>query len=265
MKDIFEGTGAPISDTGFQGAARSLGTEADPAALWSILAVETRGFGYLPDRRPKILFERHIFHKQTKGRFSAANPDISNPDPGGYSGGAAEYQRLKRAMLLDRIAALESASWGLGQVMGFNAGRVGYSGVEAMIEDFKAGEDAQLAACAAFIKSSPALGKAFDGRDWARVAFYYNGSTYKKNAYDTKLQTSYAAARRSPPNVGIRAAQARLTFLGYDPRGIDGINGGGTRAAIARFCQDRKLPVPPDRPGDLDAAFVEALKAAAGA
>jgi hypothetical protein len=30
-----------------------------------VLAVETKDFVYLSDRRPAILFERHIFHQQT--------------------------------------------------------------------------------------------------------------------------------------------------------------------------------------------------------
>jgi hypothetical protein len=51
----------------------------DQATLWSLLTVETRGFGFLPDQRPEILFERHIFHKHTGGRFSAGHPNISSP------------------------------------------------------------------------------------------------------------------------------------------------------------------------------------------
>src|SRR5262249_20105306 len=85
--------------------------------IWTVLAVETKGFGFLTDRRPQILFERHIFHKLTNGRHDAGNADISNATPGGYVGGAGEYQRLEKAIALDRDAALKSASWGVGQVM----------------------------------------------------------------------------------------------------------------------------------------------------
>ncbi|HEX9955516.1 MAG TPA: N-acetylmuramidase domain-containing protein [Allosphingosinicella sp.] len=114
MAMAFTGAGAPISEGGFASASRKLGN--GRAALWALLAVETKGFGFLPDRRPKILFERHIFHRRTGGRFSEAHPDISNSRSGGYLGGADEYRRLERAMRLDRDAALESASWGLGQI-----------------------------------------------------------------------------------------------------------------------------------------------------
>ena len=41
------------------------------------MAVETSGQGFLPNRRPQILFERHIFSTLTKRRFDASHPNIS--------------------------------------------------------------------------------------------------------------------------------------------------------------------------------------------
>jgi len=54
-------------------------------------------------------------------------------------------------MALDNQAALESASWGLGQVMGFNATGLGYADVDDMVQQFCAGEDAQLVGVTRFI------------------------------------------------------------------------------------------------------------------
>ena len=120
----FTGSGKPLTEAAFDDAINRL--QCDPAALWAILSVETRGFGYLADRRPKILYERHIFAARTGRKFDAANPDISSSTPGGYIGGAGEFDRLGRAIQLDRRAALESASWGLEHIMGFNAGSLSY-------------------------------------------------------------------------------------------------------------------------------------------
>ncbi len=39
----------------------------------------------------------------------------------------------------------------------------------------------------------------------------------------------------------VRAVQARLTSLGYDPKGIDGKIGPNTRAAILKYQQDNGL------------------------
>ena len=222
--------------------------------------METRGFGFLPDRRPLILFERHIFHKRTGGRFSAAHPEVSSPTAGGYQGGAQEYARLARAIQLDRRAALESASWGLGQVMGFNAASVRFRDVDEMIDKFREGEDAQLGASVRFILKNPALADAFRKRRWAAVAFFYNGSDFAKNAYDVKLERAHDLyALTGVPSLDVRTAQAHLTFLGFDVGGVDGVAGKRTKAAILAFQKARGL----DATSALDAATIDALKQAA--
>src|SRR5436189_171602 len=100
----FKGASLPISQAGMAKVTQLLGVS--PAEVWTVLSVETHGFGYLNDRRPAILFERHIFHKQTGGRFDVASPTISSATAGGYLGGAKEYDRLAQAVALDSHAAL---------------------------------------------------------------------------------------------------------------------------------------------------------------
>jgi hypothetical protein len=41
--------------------------------------VETSGSGFLPDRRPKILFERYVFSEETGHRFDVSEFDLSDP------------------------------------------------------------------------------------------------------------------------------------------------------------------------------------------
>src|SRR5262245_53461643 len=137
--DDFRGPGTPLSAAGAQNASAQVGVGLPE--LWSVLSVETSGCGFLSDRRPKILFERHIFSRLTHGQFDASHPDISQPSSGGYGdGGAHQYERLGRALQLDRIAALKSASWGLGQVLGTNFANAGFQDVEAMVTAFVASE-----------------------------------------------------------------------------------------------------------------------------
>jgi hypothetical protein len=115
--------------------------------IWTVLAVETAGCGFLPDRRPQILFERHIFHGLTGGRFD--DGDISDPVAGGYGpGGAHQFERLQRALAKDRIAALKSASWGLGQIMGGNFAASGFPDVETMVAQMCDSEDSS---CCGFV------------------------------------------------------------------------------------------------------------------
>ena len=71
----FQSQGRPISDGGMDKVAETLGVA--ESEVWAVLTVETRGFGFLADRRPQILFERHVFHRLTDGKFDDGNPGIS--------------------------------------------------------------------------------------------------------------------------------------------------------------------------------------------
>jgi len=255
MPIAFAGKGIPITPDDIQAAAAALG--GDQAALWSLMAVETQGFGFLRDRRPCILFERHIFRLRTGGKYDQEYPNLSNPNPGGYFGGTAEYDRLGKAMQLDERAALESASWGLGQVMGYNAVIAGFADVYAMVAAMVAGEDAQLSATTTFITANPPLCTAFRDRDWSRIAFYYNGPDYVRNHYDENLEQHYDefSIPGNLPDIDVRTAQVCLFYLDYLLNGVDGLFGPRTLAAVRAFRLGNGLPA-----GDLDANVIGLLR-----
>lgn len=255
--DRFTGRGKPLSVAGIDETGKSIGAPA--ASLWALLAVETAGCGYLKDRRPKILFERHLFHRLTDGRYDAEDPDISAPTPGRYgAGGSHQYVRLQAAMQYDEDAALKSASWGLGQILGLNHGKVGFDTVAAMVDAFVASEDAQLAAMAGFIKAA-GLGPAVAQKKWRDYARVYNGPDYAKNRYDERLQLQCAQYEaRGCPDVALRAAQVMLGYLGHDTGGIDGIKGKLTTDALKAFQRSASLPAN----GAADDRTLDALDAA---
>ena len=175
------------------------------------MAVETSGCGFLPDRRPPILFERHIFHRLTGGRFD--DGDISDQAPGGYGPmGAAQYLRLSRAVALDRTAALQSASWGLGQVMGQNCAMAGYAEVAVMVAAMAASEDAQLTAMAAFfevvkagqVPTKPRLDRLCQGLQRSLLC--------EKSVRREARRGVRTAQFRELPDLNVRTAQLYLTF-----------------------------------------------------
>jgi hypothetical protein len=251
---MFEGTGKPLSEDGLKEATRRLGVGLP--ALWSVMTVETKGCGFLPDRRPLILFERHWFSKLTGGRFDVVAPDISNRVAGGYgASGAQQHLRLARAVELDRRAALKSTSWGLGQVMGFNAESVGFHDVEAMVAAMCDGEDAQFEGMVGFIESN-GLAPLLKRSDWAGFARRYNGPEFQKNQYDAKLAKAHARFLVGPlPNLRVRAAQLYLNYLGYDTGGVDGWFGAKSQMALTQFQRSAALPVTQT----LDDATLDAL------
>jgi len=238
MADQFQGSALALSSDGFDNVAGMLGVMA--AEVWTVLKVETSGCGFLPDRRPQILYERHIFHRLTGGQFDDGN--ISDPSAGGYLGGAAEYTRLAAAIALDANAALQSASWGIGQVLGENFKMVGYPDVQTMVDAMCASEDNQLAAVGSFIVASNIAG-ALRNHDWRSFARVYNGANFAKNQYDVKLNDAFQKFSAGPlPDILVRTAQLYLTFLGYSPHGVDGVIGRNTLNALNKFQADNGLP-----------------------
>lgn len=238
----FQGTALPLDMNGINEATHLL--KVGVTELVAVGTVETKGFGFLPDRRPLILFERHIFSRETKRRFDASYPDISNQKPGGYGAPfAPQFDRLAKAIKLDRNAALRSASWGLGQVMGFNAGAAGYDGAEAMVTAMMASENAHLLAMAHFINSKPNAVAALRSHDWVTFARIYNGSSFAINKYDVKLAAAFQGFQTGTfPDLKVRTAQAYLSYLGFHPGSVDGLMGRQTRAALTEFQTQQGLP-----------------------
>ena len=177
------------------------------ASIYAVNEVESKGKGFLENGKPVILFERHVMYRQLAkvrragddpaeikrhaDELAATNPALVNPKAGGYIGGTAEHQRLAMARLIDDTAALESASWGAFQIMGFHWQRLGYSSVQDFVAAMSTGESQQFDAFVRFIETDPVLHKALKGRKWAEFAKLYNGPDYQRNLYDIKLQRAY--------------------------------------------------------------------------
>lgn len=174
------------------------------AAIKAVNEVESRGDGFFAPGKPAILFERHIMRRRLlliegdedlNGRVAQLErdyPALVNSRAGGYAGGLAEYPRLARAKMIDEESAIESASWGLFQIMGFHWFALGYATAQQFEQAMKASEANHLDAFVRFIEADPALHKALKARKWAAFARIYNGPAYARNLYDTKLARAYS-------------------------------------------------------------------------
>lgn len=177
---------------------------------------------------PAILYERHYFSDKSHHKYDATHPDISwltgyrkrtllgqddKKMPDGiveatdiYSDYSSSYLRLINAYRLDPDAALMACSWGKFQIMGANFALCGQSDVVKFVDMMCASEASQIELVAEFIQRKPrawknprnkALGleislwDAVKTKDWAAIAFNYNGSGYRTYSYDTKLKAAY--------------------------------------------------------------------------
>jgi len=236
--------GRPLEASDVAAAAQQLNvTEPHVRA---VIAVEASGSGFLgkyenDPRVPKILFEAHVFSRETGNRFDASHPSLSSPtwNRALYSGGIAEHDRLRQARELDFAAAYRSTSWGLFQIMGFNHKAAGYDNLFDFVGVQYVSEGLQLQCGVRFILAQ-GLDKYLRTEDWSGFAKGYNGPAYEQNHYHEKLAGAYEryASGTVPRGQGIEDVQRALNRFGFD-LAVDGAMGSRTEAAIREF-QERK-------------------------
>lgn len=185
--------------------ADDLGVE--PAALLAVVEVESAGVVTALVRgrqEPLIRFEGHYFYRLLKGdqRVKAIAQGLASPKSGAVKNPASQedrYRLLDRAKMIDAEAAIESCSWGLGQVMGSHWKTFGFSSAQEFEQLARSGVSGQVVLMAMFIKFFR-LSDELQQRDWAAFAKAYNGKNYKINKYDTKMAAAYARwkARKLP-------------------------------------------------------------------
>ena len=243
-------------------AAKANGVE--PAVLKAVVQVESGGrlFATIDGKpEPIIRFEGHYFHRLLSGeeRAEAVLQRLASPIAGEIRNPrsqSARWRQLRRAMQIDRWAALQSVSWGCGQVMGSHWKWLGYASVDALVADARQGADGQIALMMRYIKKA-GLVPALQARDWAQFARVYNGPAYARLKYDVRLHAAYQRHQASkghsapgdsafPLRFGSRGREVRnlqklLGKAGYDIH-ADGIFGLVTDRIVRHYQRDHRLP-----------------------
>ena len=226
----------------------------DPAALEAVVEIESGGLAIvLVDGRPEppIRWEGHYFDRLCKAsvRALARRSGLASPRAGGVANPpsqAGRWAMLRRAAALDRDAAYQSASWGVGQVMGAHWRALGYAGVYELVAEARSGVEGQLRLMMQFLRHAGLL-DALKRRDWAGFARGYNGPDWRRNGYDERLRLAFAACSARRGGAGETAALARgsagddvaqlqrkLAAAGFRLR-VDGRFGSGTETALQSF------------------------------
>lgn len=186
-----------IGEWDYEMFARLLGVK--KAALKAVQKVETGGKGgFLVNGKPQILFEGHVFWKELQA--IGINPDkygsawssvlYKSWDKSKYKGGAGEWDRLELAKKINSGAAEKSASWGMFQIMGNNYQKCGCKTIKEFVECVMRDSFSQFVLGVEFLKNTGIV-KYLRTLDWAGFAKAYNGSGYKQNQYDIKLEKAY--------------------------------------------------------------------------
>lgn len=234
----------------------------DPASLLAVADVESAGIAYAiidGHREPLIRFEGHYFDARLSGSAKAVARQqglahhragvIANPLTQ-----AGRWRMLERAAAIDRKAAYESTSWGLGQVMGTHWELLDFNSVDELVRQARSSVRGQAQIMAGYIAAT-GLERALSGRDWRGFARGYNGPGYEKHGYHTKMQAAYkryssvigSAPSREILRLGssgreVEKLQSALNAHGHDLI-IDGLFGRVTRNALKKFQKDNGLIV----------------------
>ena len=236
----------------------------ETAALAAVADIES---GLTPhamiDGRPEplIRFEGHYFDRRLSGaaQAEARRLGLAAPQAGAVknpASQAARWRLLASAAAIDRKAAYESTSWGMGQVMGSHWAWLGYASIDALVAEARGGAIGQLRLMARYIDKA-GLADALRKRDWAAFARGYNGPGFAKNNYDSKLARAYARhagggsttatpmtslLRRGSRGEEVRALQTALTAAGH-ALVADAIFGPATEQAVRAFQMRSRLVV----------------------
>lgn len=204
-------TGERLTESNYIAAAKEFGCEVE--VIKAIEMVESGGAGFDKKCRPFILYERHVFSRNTNPRhkFDESHPGLSAkatytyekvnkiktvdelsvdqyPNAGGKElNNELSYQRLVRAYSLDKDAALKACSWGKFQVLGENYSGA-FASVQEMVKAVSRDEIGQFRTFISFIKMNR-LQSALQSKDWLHIAQTYNGRRQK--GYDKKLKDKY--------------------------------------------------------------------------
>jgi hypothetical protein len=198
---VAEAAAKTLTNEDFSRAAVALDVEV--CAIKAVAEVESAGSGFLPDGRPTILYEAHVFHKETAGRHASAkdrrgvalSSKTWNRALYGATG-AAQHNRYEDARALNADAANKACSWGMFQIMGGNHKVCGFDDAQSFVDAmWNGGAAAHLDAFVNFIKGNR-LDFPLRAKNWAAFARGYNGPAYAENKYDQKMAAAYARCKK---------------------------------------------------------------------
>jgi len=169
-----------------------------PACLLAVCDVESGGRVFASVNgvdEPLIRFEGHYFYRLLNAarRNQAVVQGLANRRAGKIANPRTQKGRwnlLNKACLIDRDAALQSCSWGLGQVMGAHWRWLDYASIDDLVAKVRLGLEGQVELMLRFIEKSDLVG-AMQEEDWRVFARTYNGPAYGKNNYDRKLAAAF--------------------------------------------------------------------------
>lgn len=233
----------------------------DPNVLLAVCEVESAGEVYAlvnGRREPLIRWEGHYFDRRLKNgeRDRARKAGLASPTAGKVKNPksqAARWNLVNRAASINRQAALESFSIGLGQVMTAHWKKLGFVSVDDLIKLARRDAAGQIELMVKYIDEFGLVDE-LQRKDFTAFARGYNGPAFRKYKYHTKMAVAYKRLSQGGPVVSaatgmlrmgskgarVRELQQLLVRAGFTVT-VDGDFGPSTKQAVIAFQKKFRL------------------------
>ena len=178
-----------LTDADFKIVAKELGVEI--AAIKAVVLIEAgpQMKGFSAPGVPVVNFDRTMYNRFRSKARGGGDPNAKVPK--GLSGTAlSEWTQLVNARKNNAEAADLGTFWGMFQIGGFNYKLCGCSSVAEFVKMMSYSELQQLELFANFITNAGMLND-LKNKNWAGFARKYNGASYAKRGYHTKMANAY--------------------------------------------------------------------------
>lgn len=184
-----------LTDADFRIVAAELGVEV--AAIKAVVRCEAGAAmeGFWAPGVPVINFDRSMYNR-SKPPTNVKAP-ASETVPAGITSayGRREWSQLVAARKVNRDKANMGTFWGMFQIGGFNYKICGCQTVSEFVERMSYSEFEQLELFAIFIRNTGML-PALKAKNWSAFARKYNGASYARRGYHTKMAAAYAKYKK---------------------------------------------------------------------
>lgn len=188
-----------LTEDDFREVADSLGVEV--AAIKAVVEIEAGNThqGFSAPGKPLINFDLTMFrrfatrHGVNLSKYSNSHSVVFNSH---RSSQQLANRRLDAARSIHPQAAVEGTFWGMFQIGGFNWKLCGADSLADFEQRMSRSERDQLDLFAAFITKTGLL-KHLKAKNWAAFARGYNGPSYAKRSYHTRMASAYAKHKKT--------------------------------------------------------------------
>lgn len=201
-------TGTPteivrLTEEDYRAVAEELGVET--AAIKAVVDIEAGKShqGFFAPGLPLVNFDLSMFRQRARrngvnlSKYQRSHATVFSRANARRHGStqAAQQERLRLARTIDNTTAVEGTFWGMFQIGGFNWKLCGCSSIDEFVERMSRSEREQLELFATFIKNI-GIDKYLKTKNWAAFARRYNGASYARRGYHTRMANAYARHKK---------------------------------------------------------------------